>query len=101
MVDTRIQLKKTDTPIKRPLPSSLLEAELAVNVDNSEPGVYFATNTDQLVKVGSPYIGVNPPNFQGVGVNGGNPNYTQGELWWSPETGGLHINYNGSWIQIV
>ena len=97
---TVIKIKSSTAPRKRPLPEDLALGELALNVDQVEPSAYIRTATNQIYKIGNPYVGATAPNFQGVGVNGGASGFTVGELWYSPEDNSLNIYVDGTWRQI-
>jgi len=70
-----VQHIRSDEVEKRPEPADLVEGQLAINYSNTTPGIFFKTNTGNLVKAGPMFISsVEPvPN-----------NYTPflvGEMW--------------------
>ena len=95
-----IQIKNTADSQKRPRAEQLIQGELALNTNELEPAGYFKTSTNEITKIGSPYVGEISPNFRGAGVNGGASSFTKGELWWNPETNALSIFFEGKWVQI-
>lgn len=64
---------------KRPNPTSLLEGQPAVNINVSEPGVFFKATDGTLFKVGPVAItsGGSPPNAAAAGPSGN----VAGETW--------------------
>lgn len=77
---TPIRLLRTDTPSKRPDPTSLLAGQPAVNADSDDPGLYFADSTlTELLKIGPCHVGDSAPNS--APAVGGFPGNCKGELW--------------------
>lgn len=74
-----IQILRSTTAKERPFPGSLLEGQPAVNVNATEPGLFFKASDGTLVKIGPTAITSDglPPNSGGVGEQGN----TIGELW--------------------
>tara|TARA_R100001510_G_C7633776_1_gene192288 strand:+ start:769 stop:1200 length:432 start_codon:yes stop_codon:yes gene_type:complete len=85
----------------RPFPTRLGSAELAVNNNASEPGLFFADNTSApstgLVKIGPISVGTTQPNVSAAGFTGN----SKGESWL--DTNSTHILqvYDGSNWQTV
>lgn len=76
---TPIQLLRSIVFNKRPDPNKLLSGQPAVNLDASQPGLFFADDTGtSLFKVGPCSVGVNAPNDGATGPAAGN---SLGELW--------------------
>ncbi len=100
MPTSKIQLKRTTISQKRPRVDTLLPGEVALNIEKSEQGAYFSSSQNELLKIGTPYIGEDLPNFRGAGVNGGEIGYCQGELWFRPSTNSLYIYVAPNWVQI-
>ena len=70
-----VQHIRSDEAGKRPKPSELAEGQLAVNYNNETPGIFFKTETGNLVKVGPMRVSATEPVPQ---------NYTPfliGEVW--------------------
>ena len=65
----------------RPLPTRLGTAEIAINYNASDPGLYFADNTVSpstgLIKVGPTFIGSTAPNVTPTG----HTLLSKGESW--------------------
>lgn len=83
----------------RPFPIRLGAAELAVNINPGEPGLYFADSTPSpttgLIKVGPTYIGSAAPNTLPIG-------YTLnsiGESWLDTSSTQIYKLFDGtSWV---
>ncbi len=76
---TNIQLLRSSVAQKRPNPTSLLDGQPAVNINVSEPGIFFKATDGTLFKVGPVAItsGGNAPNSAASGVVGN----LLGETW--------------------
>ena len=76
---TNIQLLRSAVSQKRPNPTSLLEGQPAVNINVSEPGLFFKATDGTLFKVGPVAItsGGSPPNAAAAGPSGN----VAGETW--------------------
>jgi hypothetical protein len=74
-----IQLLRSTIAQERPFPGNLLEGQPAVNLNASEPGLFFKAADGSLVKFGPAAITSDglPPNSASQGVSGN----TIGELW--------------------
>lgn len=104
----RIQVWHDSTPEFRPSPGDLLTGELILNYNTEEPGLYFKTLSNTVVKVGPSYIGSSPPNSQEDGVvsedTGLSPYATnsEGELWvdTSQSFYVLRAWHNGAWLEV-
>ena len=101
---TKITLKKSSDLGKRPLADQLEGGEVALNIHPSEPGAYFRTTQNRLVKIGPAHVSPTAPNFIGSGVGGGQSGYSIGELWLENSTGTLFIrDTDGNsefWVQV-
>ena len=73
----------------RPFPTRLGTAELAVNNNAGQPGLFFADNTASpstgLIKVGPISVGTTAPNISAAGFTGN----SKGESWL--DTNSTHI----------
>jgi hypothetical protein len=76
---TNIQLLRSSVAQKRPNPSTLLDGQPAVNINSSEPGLFFKSTDGSLFKVGPVAItsGGNAPNSAATGPVGN----LIGETW--------------------
>lgn len=74
-----IRLLRSSSARKRPNPASLLDGQPALNIELTEPGLFFRTSSGTLVKVGPAAItsNGNPPNHNPQGSAGN----SVGELW--------------------
>jgi hypothetical protein len=76
---TPIQILRSEVLNKRPDPTKLLSGQPAVNVNPTQPGLFFADSTgSSLFKVGPCSVGTTAPNTGATGPGSGN---TPGELW--------------------
>jgi len=80
----------------RPFPIRLGVAELALNNNPGDPGLYFADNTASpstgLIKVGPTFIGSTPPNTPAVG----HIPLSKGETWLDTSSTYIHKIFDGS-----
>lgn len=97
---TNIQLLRSSVSQKRPQPSSLLEGQPAVNINVSEPGLFFKATDGSLFKVGPVAItsSGNAPNSAAAGPSGN----VAGETWLDGRTSYANAVlkvYNGTqWV---
>lgn len=78
---TPVQLLRSEVLNKRPDPAKLLPGQPGVNINSTEPGLFFADDTGStLFKVGPCSVGTSPPNTGATGAPGQLGN-TLGELW--------------------
>lgn len=79
---------------KRPQPLDLAEGQLAINYNNDSVGLFFRTDSGELVKAGPTYVGTSaPPQI----------NYTErsiGEMWLdtSGATPTLKVYTSSGWV---
>lgn len=94
-----IQILRSTIAQERPFPSSLLQGQPAINLNASEPGLFFSAADGSLIKIGPAAITSdgNPPNYLGVGQSGN----CVGELWLDASTTPAVLKvFNGiSWLQ--
>ena len=80
----------------RPFPIRLGSAELAVNNNAGEPGLFFADNTASpstgLIKVGPTFVGSTSPNASPVGFT----SYSKGESWLDTSSTGVLKIFDGT-----
>lgn len=80
----------------RPFPIRLGTAEIAININPGDPGLYFADNTASpstgLIKVGPTFIGSTAPNTPAVGYT----TFSKGESWLDTSSTYIHKLYDGS-----
>lgn len=94
---TTIQLLRSDIARQRPDPGVLANGVPMVNLNESEPGLFFSDRTGTLFKVGPVAIGTDVPNTNPEGE----PGNSKGETWL--DTSGtnpiLKIYDGGSWVK--
>ena len=80
----------------RPLPTRLGAAEIAVNNNPGDPGIYFADNTASpstgLIKVGPTFVGSTAPNLLPTGYT----SLSKGESWLDTTSTQIFKIYDGS-----
>ena len=93
----QVQDNRSETQDRRPLPTSLLAGQTAINYNNQSPGLFFNTSTGALVKAGPVAMSPTPPTLE----TGGHNSYSVGEMWL--DTTGNHLKiWNGSeWTTVV
>ena len=74
---TAIQFLRSSTPRLRPNPADLAPGMPMVNIAPEEPGLYFKTSDEQLIKIGPTFIGTVAPNDGATGHSGN----AIGEQW--------------------
>jgi hypothetical protein len=78
---TPVKLLRSEVLNKRPDPAKLLEGQPAVNINGTQPGLFFADDSGStLFKVGPCSVGPTAPNTGATGAPGQLGN-TLGELW--------------------
>lgn len=91
----QVQDNRSETLNQRPLPSSLLNGQTAINYNNDSPGLFFRTSTGALVKAGPVAISATAPTTAGW------TNYSTGEMWLDTATNGLKIWDGTQWVGVV
>ena len=81
MAATKIILKRSSIPGKRPNTSNLEAGEIAVNTNANEPGLFFEVTDGQVVKAGPPSYLSEAPTVSPA----------RGELWLDVDTKSLNI----------
>jgi len=79
-----IQNLRSGTANKRPQPSSLSDGQIAINYNETDPGIYIKGNSGALIKVSPTYVGTSAPN--GSPATGGNAGNAKGETWLDTST---------------
>lgn len=69
--------KRSDTPNKRPDPTTMVPGEVLMNNSTESPGLFFKNANGSLVVAAPPYVGVTAPNSSPAGSVGNCP----GEFW--------------------
>jgi hypothetical protein len=92
MAATKIILKRSSIPGKRPNTTNLEAGELAVNTNANEPGLFFEVTDGQVVKVGpTAYLPEQPTTSP-----------ARGELWFDTDTNSLSIgNTVNEWQKVA
>lgn len=92
MAATKIILKRSSIPGKRPNTSNLEAGELAVNTNASEPGLFFEVTDGKVVKVGPTSYLPQEPTVSPA----------RGELWFDSDTKSLNIgNPVNEWQKVA
>jgi len=77
----QILSRRSSIAFDRPFPIRLGNAELAINFNSADPGLYFADNvaapSTNLIKVGPTFIGATAPNTPATGFS----LFSKGESW--------------------
>ena len=90
-----VQTKRSETPNKRPLPTELLDGQLAVNFDTATAGLFFKNDTGGICKAGPTAIGPLAP----APTEGGATQLGVGEMWM--DTSNSAINALKVWNGIL
>jgi hypothetical protein len=72
-----IQQLRSSTANKRPDPVSMVNGQIALNIADTSPGLFFKNAGGTLVKAGPVHVGSNAPNSSAAGTTGN----AVGELW--------------------
>lgn len=83
----------------RPFPTRLGIGEIAININSTDPGLYFADDiaspSTGLIKIGPTFIGASLPNTPAVGFT----SFSKGESWLDQSSTQIFKLYDGtSWI---
>lgn len=95
-----IQILRSTTARERPFAGNLLDGQPAVNLNSSEPGLFFKATDGSLVKIGPVAITSDgySPNFNAAG----SPGNSVGELWFdASQTPGVLKIYDGTTWQVA
>ena len=76
---------------RRPIPTDLIDGQLAVNFGDDAPGMFFKSEEGQILKSGPTYIGTTPPPLVKYAE------YAIGELWFDLNAGILKIWTVSGW----
>jgi hypothetical protein len=93
-----IQNLRSGTANKRPLATSLASGQIAVNYNETDPGIYLRGDGNALIKVSPTYIGPTAPNL--TPAAGGATGNGKGETWLDNSTtpAVLKVWSGSSWI---
>ena len=89
-----ISLRYSTTANSRPDPSALVAGEVAINTSTTGSGVFYASDTGALLKVGAAEVSATAPNSTPAGVAGN----SLGELWLDTTTDTLNVWDGSSWL---
>ena len=88
--------RRSDILYDRPFPIRLGSAEIAININPGDPGLYFADSTASpttgLIKVGPTFIGSTAPNTPAVGY----ATFSKGESWLDTSSTYIHKLFDGT-----
>jgi microcystin-dependent protein len=90
---TQIQLLRSSIANFRPDPNRLLPGQPAVNINATQPGLFFADNNLGLVKLGPAVVSSTAPNVEPAGF----PGNTQGEFWFDTTVQTLKVYVGTEW----
>ena len=97
----QLLIRNSSVLYDRPDPLRLGAAEIALNYNAADPGLFFADNTaspgTKLIKIGPTFIGSTAPNLTPAGYTG----LSKGEQWLDTSSTNLLKVYNGSAWQVV
>ena len=74
-----IQNIRSNTANKRPVAGNLLDGQIAINYNESDPGVYLKGHSGALIKVAPTYVSGSAPNS--LPASGGSTGNSIGETW--------------------
>ena len=96
---SNIQQLRSGTSSKRPDPANLSLGTLAVNYNESDPGIYIRDDQGALVKIAPAFIGATAPN--NTPAAGGSTGNAVGEIWLDQSTTPATLKiYSGSaWLE--
>lgn len=85
--------RRSSTLYDRPFPVYMGTAELMLNLNSSDPGLYFADSTNtSLIKVGPIHVGSTAPNLTPVGYS----SLSKGESWLDSSSTYIQKIFDGS-----
>lgn len=97
----QLLIRNSSVLYDRPDPLRLGAAEIALNYNAADPGLFFADNTaspsTKLVKIGPTFIGSTAPNLTPAGY----ASLSKGEQWLDTASTSLLKVYSGSAWQLV
>ena len=90
----QVQDHRSNTLDKRPIPTTLLDGQTAINYNNQSPGLFFRTSTGALVKVGPTAVGATAPALEATGFQ----SLSVGELWLDTNVNVLKVYDGTNWV---
>lgn len=90
-----VQHKRSSIQDRRPNPADLVDGQVAINLANESPGLFFRTATGNLIKSGPPILSATEP------VEGSLVNYQEfsvGELWINTTTSVANYWDGSQWV---
>lgn len=79
-----IQNIRSSTASKRPTASNLADGQIAINYEESDPGIYLKGSSGALIKVAPTYVSASAPNS--LPATGGSTGNSKGETWLDTST---------------
>jgi hypothetical protein len=86
--------KNSTVASKRPTAANLTAGELGLNLEASDPGLYFEDSAGNIRKIGGAHYGATAPNATPAGQTGN----SVGELWYDTTVGILKTWNGTTWI---
>ena len=78
---------------KRPTAAQLVAGELGLNLEATDPGLYFEDSAGNIRKIGGAHYGATAPNVAAAGQTGN----SVGELWYNTADAKLYIWDGATW----
>ena len=88
-----ITLKKSSVANKRPLASSMVAGELALNSNSLSTGLFLLDSANNVIKVGPAAVGPSAPNI----APAGSPGNSVGEFWYDTTNSALFVWDGFTW----
>lgn len=88
-----ILTKNSTVASKRPTAAQLATGELGLNLEASDPGLYFEDSAGNIRKVGGAHYGSTAPNA----TPAGDASNSVGELWYNTTTEKLYVWDGAAW----
>jgi len=85
--------KNSTVASKRPTPAQLVTGELGLNLESTDPGLYFEDSAGNIRKVGGCHYGATAPNDTAAGEAGN----SVGELWYDTADQKLKVWDGAAW----
>ena len=90
---TTLVTKNSTVASKRPTAANLIVGELGLNVEATDPGLYFEDSAGNIRKIGGCHYGATAPNATAAGQAGN----SVGELWYDTATNLLKVWDGATW----
>ena len=88
-----VQHLRSDGENRRPRPDQMVDGQIAINTYPKSAGAFVKTSDDKIAKVGSAYVGPQPPPLSNWSE------YHEGEQWFNTLEDQLYIWVDNAWIK--